>query len=116
MRFRKESRPISCCINSVPALTGLTFSSTLTCAQKDTGRISPVNTLSVVPDVGFDLDQVFMSAPINLIRTAVYSLAFFLFRTIAAELSASLRLLQRSAVDGIRLCPLEPDDRPIGCP
>jgi hypothetical protein len=49
-------------------------------------------------------------------RTAVYTLGFFGFWLFAAASSAFTCFLQRSAVDINRLCPLEPQERPVGCP
>jgi hypothetical protein len=49
-------------------------------------------------------------------RTAVYTLGFFLFWIFAAASSAFTCFLQRNAVDINRLCPLEPPERPAGCP
>ena len=53
---------------------------------------------------------------IDLSRTAVYTLGFFMFWLCAAASSALTCFLQRSAVDVNRLCPLEPSERPPGCP
>jgi len=52
----------------------------------------------------------------ELSRTAVYSLGFFLFWAFAAISSAFTCFLQRGAADINRLCPLEPGERPLGCP
>ena len=49
-------------------------------------------------------------------RTATYTVGFFAFWTLAAVSSALTCFLQRSAVDINRLCPLEPQERPVGCP
>lgn len=54
--------------------------------------------------------------PTHLSRTAVYTLGFFLFWSFGAATSAFTCFLQRSAVDINRLCPLEPTERPEGCP
>ena len=54
--------------------------------------------------------------PTALPRTAIYTLGFFGFWLLAAGSSALTCFLQRSAVDINRLCPLEADERPIGCP
>jgi len=54
--------------------------------------------------------------PVPVSRTAAYTLGFFLFWAFAAASSAFTCFLQRSAVDINRLCPLEPRERPVGCP
>lgn len=54
--------------------------------------------------------------PAGLSRIAVYSLGFFLFWAFAASASAFTCFLQRSSAEINRLCPLEPADRPPGCP
>jgi len=54
--------------------------------------------------------------PVPVSRTAAYTLGFFLFWAFAAASSAFTCFLQRSAVDINRLCPLEPHERPVGCP
>lgn len=53
---------------------------------------------------------------LELGRTAVYSIGFFLFWMFAAASSAFTCFLQRSAVDINRLCPLDSAERPAGCP
>lgn len=59
--------------------------------------------------------QIF-GAPVGLSRTAAYTIGFFVFWVFAAASSAFTCFLQRSAVDINRLCPLEPTERPPGCP
>lgn len=54
--------------------------------------------------------------PVALGRTTIYTLGFFLFWAFAAASSAFTCFLQRSSVDINRLCPLEPGERPFGCP
>lgn len=54
--------------------------------------------------------------PVQWSRTAVYTLGFFLFWSFAACSSAFTCFLQRGAAEINRLCPLEPEDRPPGCP
>ena len=49
-------------------------------------------------------------------RTAAYTAGFFAFWAFGAVCSAFTCFLQRSAVDINRLCPLEPTERPLGCP
>ncbi|HET7672518.1 MAG TPA: hypothetical protein VFK84_19070 [Burkholderiales bacterium] len=48
-------------------------------------------------------------------RLAAYSIGFFLFWSLAAMSSALTCFLQRSR-DEVNRCPLEPVDRPRGCP
>ena len=62
------------------------------------------------------MDLHLFGAPLELSRTAVYTLGFFAFWLLAAGSSAFTCYLQRSADDINRLCPLEPQDRPMGCP
>jgi hypothetical protein len=54
--------------------------------------------------------------PVDLSRTAVYTLGFFVFWAFAAASSALTCFLQRNAEDVNRLCPLQPFERPPGCP
>jgi hypothetical protein len=49
-------------------------------------------------------------------RMAAYTAGFFAFWFFGAVCSAFTCFLQRSSVDINRLCPLEPPERPIGCP
>ena len=53
---------------------------------------------------------------IDLSRTAVYTLGFFMFWFFAAASSALTCFLQRNAEDVNRLCPLQRSERPAGCP
>lgn len=62
------------------------------------------------------MDLFILGEPLELSRTAVYSLGFFLFWAFAAASSAFTCFLQRSAFEINRLCPLEPQGRPAGCP
>ena len=62
------------------------------------------------------MDLFILGQPLELSRTAVYSLGFFLFWAFAAASSAFTCFLQRSAFEINRLCPLEPQGRPAGCP
>ncbi len=65
----------------------------------------------------FDPNDLYLfGEPMELSRTAVYTLAFFLFWAFAAASSAFTCFLQRSADEVNRLCPLDPPDRPAGCP
>lgn len=61
-------------------------------------------------------DLSILGQPVDLSRTTIYSLGFFLFWAFAAASSAFTCFLQRSAVDVNRLSPLESDERPGGCP
>lgn len=54
--------------------------------------------------------------PLAVSRTAAYTIGFFFFWAFAAASSAFTCWLQRSSVDINRLCPLEPTERPVGCP
>ena len=59
--------------------------------------------------------EIFGTSP-SISRTAVYTLGFFVFWFFAAASSAFTCFLQRSPADINRLCPLEPPERPVGCP
>ena len=52
---------------------------------------------------------------VDLGSLATYSIGFFLFWAVAAASSAFTCFLQKSAAE-INRCPLEPDERPVGCP
>jgi hypothetical protein len=54
--------------------------------------------------------------PLSLSRTAIYTIGFFAFWLFAAGSSALTCFLQRPAAEINRLCPLEPQQRPAGCP
>lgn len=60
-------------------------------------------------------DMHFFGAPLELGRTAVYSIGFFLFWAFAAASSALTCFLQRSPFE-VNRCPLPQADRPAGCP
>lgn len=62
------------------------------------------------------MDMHMFGSPVELSRTAIYTLGFFAFWFVAAASSALTCFLQRSAEDINRLCPLEQADRPPGCP
>ena len=65
----------------------------------------------------FDPQELYLfGEPSSLSRLAVYSIGFFLCWGFAAASSALTCFLQRSAAEVNRLCPLEPQDRPVGCP
>jgi hypothetical protein len=53
--------------------------------------------------------------PIELGRTATYSLFFFFFWMMGACSSALTCLLQRSPFE-VNRCPVDADGRPVGCP
>jgi hypothetical protein len=53
---------------------------------------------------------------VDVSRTAVYTLGFFVFWAFAAASSALTCFLQRNAEEVNRLCPLQPLERPPGCP
>ena len=60
-------------------------------------------------------DMRLFGASLNLDRTAVYSIGFFLFWAFAAASSALTCLLQRSPFE-VNRCPLPQSARPEGCP
>ncbi len=62
------------------------------------------------------LDLHLFGEPLSLGRTAIYTLGFFAFWLFAAGSSALTCFLQRPAAEINRLCPLEPRERPAGCP
>ncbi|MBI2293344.1 MAG: hypothetical protein HYU73_24055 [Betaproteobacteria bacterium] len=62
------------------------------------------------------MDLHLFGEPLNLSRTAIYTIGFFAFWLFAAGSSAFTCFLQRPASDINRLCPLEPRVRPAGCP
>ena len=53
--------------------------------------------------------------PVAWSRTAVYSIGFFMFWAMAAATSALTWFFQQTSVEFNR-CPLDPADRPLGCP
>ena len=57
-----------------------------------------------------------LGEPVAMGRLGTYSIGFLLFWALAAASSAFTCFLQRSSVDINRLCPLEPPQRPVGCP
>lgn len=65
----------------------------------------------------FDPQELYLfGEPTNLSRLAVYSIGFFLCWAFAAASSAFTCFLQKSSAEVNRLCPLEPAERPPGCP
>ena len=60
-------------------------------------------------------ELVVLGEPVTLTRTAVYSIGFFAFWAVTAAASALTCLFQKSAAQ-INQCPLEPAERPVGCP
>jgi hypothetical protein len=62
------------------------------------------------------MDLHLFGEPHGLSRTAIYTIGFFAFWLFAAGSSAFTCFLQRPAADINRLCPLEPAERPAGCP
>jgi hypothetical protein len=54
--------------------------------------------------------------PIALSRGVVYTLGFFAFWAFAALPSVIANYLRKSSYEINRLCPLEPGERPPGCP
>jgi len=62
------------------------------------------------------MDLHLFGEPLALGRTAIYTIGFFVFWAFAAASSAFTCFLQRSSDEVNRLCPLEPAQRPDGCP
>lgn len=60
-------------------------------------------------------DMHFFGEPVELGRTAVYSIGFFLFWAFAAASSALTCLLQRSPFE-LNRCTLPSSERPVDCP
>lgn len=60
-------------------------------------------------------DMHLFGEPVELSRTAIYSIGFFLFWAFAAASSALTCYLQRSPVDE-NACPLPESERPESCP
>ncbi len=56
-----------------------------------------------------------LGEPVMLTRIAVYSIGFFAFWAVTAAASALTCFIQRSAAQ-VNQCPLEPGERPAGCP
>ena len=64
----------------------------------------------------FDPKELYLfGEPSSLSRLGVYSVGFFLCWAFAAASSTFTCFLQRSA-DEVNRCPLQPVDRPPGCP
>ena len=53
--------------------------------------------------------------PLAWSRTAVYSIGFFVFWALTAATSALTCFFQKTSAE-INRCPLDPVDRPMGCP
>ena len=60
-------------------------------------------------------DLHFLGQPLELSRTAIYSLGFFCFWALMSGTSALTCLLQRSPFE-TNYCHLKPEARPVGCP
>lgn len=54
-------------------------------------------------------------APVELARTPIYTIGFFFFWGITSAASALTVFLQRSPFE-LNRCPLDTEDRPVGCP
>ena len=61
------------------------------------------------------LDMHVFGDPVELNRTAIYSIGFFLFWILTAASSALTCFLQRSPFE-VNRCPLPAAERPDGCP
>jgi hypothetical protein len=62
------------------------------------------------------MDLHLFGSPLALSGTAVYTIGFFAFWLLAASSSAFTCFLQRPAADINNFCPLQPSERPPGCP
>lgn len=61
------------------------------------------------------MDMHLFGNPIELSRTAIYTLGFFVFWVFAAASSGLTCFLRRTAEE-VNRCPLQPSSRPPGCP
>jgi hypothetical protein len=61
------------------------------------------------------VDIVIFGIPLDVERMPVYTIGFFAFWTIGAVSSALTVFLERSPFE-VNRCPLEPANRPEGCP
>jgi hypothetical protein len=57
----------------------------------------------------------FFGEPLEMSRTGIYTIGFFLFWAFAASSSALTCFFQRSSAD-INRCPIPAEERPVGCP
>ena len=62
------------------------------------------------------MDLHLFGEPLAFSRTAIYTLGFFAFWLLAAASSLFTCFLQKPAADINNFCPLEPPERPPGCP
>ena len=62
------------------------------------------------------LELLYEGAPLFESRMGAYSLGFMAFWLFAAGSAGLTLFFQRDAADINRLCPLEPQERPSGCP
>ena len=60
-------------------------------------------------------DMSLFGHPVELSRQAIYTLGFFAFWALMAASSGLTVFLQRSPFE-VNRCPLEPVERPVGCP
>lgn len=61
------------------------------------------------------LDLYFFGVPLELSRSAIYTMGFFGFWTLGIASSALTVFLERSPWE-VNRCPVEPTTRPEGCP
>jgi hypothetical protein len=61
------------------------------------------------------VDLHFFGAPLEMSRQAIYTIGFFGFWVLCMASSALTVFLERSPWE-VNRCPLEPTDRPDGCP
>jgi hypothetical protein len=57
----------------------------------------------------------FFGEPLEVSRTGIYTIGFFLFWAFAASSSALTCFFQRSSAE-INRCPIPAEERPAGCP
>lgn len=62
------------------------------------------------------MDLHLFGEPLNMTRTAIYTVGFFGFWMLAAASSAFTCFLQKPAAEINNFCPLEATARPLGCP
>ncbi len=61
------------------------------------------------------LELHFFGAPLEMSRQAIYTLGFFAFWALCIASSSLTVFLERSPWE-LNRCPLDPPDRPVGCP
>jgi hypothetical protein len=61
------------------------------------------------------IELYFFGSPLEMSRMAIYTMGFFGFWGLGAAASALTVLLERSPFE-VNRCPLDPTERPVGCP